>query len=199
MGRYRGPKYRWVEFGKTGEKCMHYRCAGSLPTAVAAIMAAVLAGCVDHGSSGGGPGKVSSQIEIDGSSTVYRLSVGTYELFRDEQPGVKMSINYAGTGGGFTKFMQGKLDIVDASRPIQQNEIEQAKQSGLEYIELPVAFDALTVAVNAGNDWAKELTVAELKKLWEPAAKDKVTRWSQIRAEWPDKKIELFGAGHDSG
>jgi len=171
----------------------------SLP-AGAALLAVALLGCTENGSgAGSGSGQLSGQIEIDGSSTVYRLTVGSYELFRDEQPGVKVTINYAGTGGGFTKFLQGKLDIVDASRPIQQNEIEAAKQAGLEYIELPVAFDALTVAVSAGNDWANEMTVAELKKFWEPAAKDKITRWNQIRDAWPDKKIELFGAGHDSG
>src|SRR3954468_15254544 len=167
---------------------MHYRYVGGFAAGAAAIMAAALAGCVDNGSSiGSGPGKVGGQIEIDGSSTVYRLTVGTYELFRDEQPAVKVTINYAGTGGGFTKFLQGKLDIVDASRPIQQNEIDQAKQAGIEYIELPVGSDALTVAVSGANDWANEITVAELKKLWEPAAKDKITHWNQVRDAWPDK------------
>src|SRR5690349_14325003 len=101
---------------------MSYRCVFRLALSEMALVAVMLIGCADQGSSTG-PGKVSGQIEIDGSSTVYRLSVGAYELFRDEQPGVKVTINYAGTGGGFTKFLQGKLDIVDASRPIQQNEI----------------------------------------------------------------------------
>jgi phosphate transport system substrate-binding protein len=154
----------------------------------------------DHGSGGATSGSgLTGTIEIDGSSTVYRLSVGAYELFREENPNVKVTVNYTGTGAGFGKFVEGKLDIADASRPIQQGEIDKAKANGVEYLELPVAFDALTVAVNSQNDWADAMTVAELKKLWEPAAKEKVTQWNHIRAEWPKKKIELFGAGHDSG
>jgi phosphate transport system substrate-binding protein len=169
---------------------------------LAAILLALVVGCDASAPTDGGAGgaeRLAGQIEIDGSSTVYRLSVGAYELFREEQPGVKVTINYVGTGAGFTKFLDGKLDIVDASRPIQQNEIDTAKERGLEYIELPVAFDALTVAVNAQNDWCQALTVDELKKLWEPAAKDNVTTWKHLRPQWPDEKIELFGAGHDSG
>ncbi len=159
--------------------------------AIAAIASLAGGGC-DSGDGG-------KTIEIDGSSTVYRLSVGVYEVFRESNPDVSVTVNYAGTGGGFKKFVAGKLDILDASRPIQENEIEEARKNGVEYIELPVAFDALTVAVNAGNDWCDEMTVAELKRLWEPGAKDNVTNWNHIRPEWPDKKIELFGAGHDSG
>ena len=169
-------------------------------------LAALAAGCGGCNSDGANtPGgnkpasKVSGTIEIDGSSTVYRLSVGAYELFREEHPGVNVTVNYSGTGAGFGKFIEGKLDIADASRPIQQGEIDKAQANGVEYLELPVAFDALTVAVNAQNDWADAMTVDELKKLWEPAAKDTITKWNQIRPEWPDKKISLFGAGHDSG
>jgi phosphate transport system substrate-binding protein len=120
-------------------------------------------------------------------------------LFQEEQPDVLITVNFSGTGSGFKKFLQGKLDIADASRPIQQSEIDQAKEAGIEYIELPVAFDALTVAVHAENDWANEITIDELKKLWEPDAKDTITKWNQIRPNWPDKEIKLFGAGHDSG
>jgi phosphate transport system substrate-binding protein len=164
---------------------------------------AILAGCNGNGDAppgrGGAAGNLTGTIEIDGSSTVYRLSVGAYELFREEQPGVKVTVNYTGTGAGFGKFVEGKLDIADASRPIQQSEIDKAKANGVEYYELPVAFDALTVAVNSENDWAEAMTVDELKKLWEPAAERKITRWNQIRPEWPDKQITLFGAGHDSG
>jgi len=164
--------------------------SGSLP----------MMGCSNpSGPPGPGKGSATPNIEIDGSSTVYRLSVGAYELFREEQPGVKATVNYVGTGAGFAKFVEGKLDIVDASRPIQQKEIDKAKANGVEYIELPVAFDALTVAVNGKNDWCSELSIDDLKKLWEPAAKDKITRWNQLRDQWPDERIELFGAGHDSG
>lgn len=170
-------------------------CGGGRVLVLAAVL---LAGC--GGGSGGGSGEgLSGHIEIDGSSTVYRLSVGAYELFREEQPGVKVTVNYVGTGAGFTRFVEGKLDIADASRPIQQSEIDKAKANGVEYIELPVAFDALTVAVHADNDWCSELSIDDLKKLWEPAAKDKITHWNHLRPEWPAERIELFGAGHDSG
>jgi len=151
------------------------------------------------GSSAASGEKLSGTIDIDGSSTVYRLTAGAYEMFQEEQPDVEITVNYSGTGGGFKKFLDGKLDIADASRPIQQSEIDLAKEKGIEYIELPVAFDALTIAVHAENDWATEITVAELKKLWEPAAKGTITKWNQIRSDWPDKEIKLFGAGHDSG
>jgi phosphate transport system substrate-binding protein len=155
-------------------------------------------GLPTNGSSSGGP-KLTGTIDIDGSSTVYRLTAGAYELFQEVQPEVQIPVNYSGTGSGFKKFLEGKLDIADASRPIQQSEIDQAKEAGIEYIELPVAFDALTIAVNAENDWATEITIDELKKLWEPGAKDTITKWNQIREGWPDKEIKLFGAGHDSG
>ena len=161
------------------------------------LLAAMIVGCGDNGSKTGAGLK--GKVEIDGSSTVYRLSMGAYEQFRDENPDVLVTVAYKGTGAGFADFVQGKLDIVDASRPISAKEMEKAKAAGVEYIELPVAFDALTIAVNAQNEWASEMTVAELKKLWEPAAKGTVMKWSQIRADWPDKEIKLYGAGHDSG
>lgn len=152
-------------------------------------------GCNGDSPSSGGQ----TAIDIDGSSTVYRLSAGAYELFQEGHPEVVITVNYSGTGSGFKKFLDGKIDIADASRPIQQSEIDIAKEKGIEYIELPVAFDALTIAVNAENDWSTEITVDELKKLWEPEAKETITRWNQIRPDWPDKEIKLFGAGHDSG
>ncbi len=165
---------------------------------VLGLLAAAVGGC-----GGGGDAKPSSRlqgkVEIDGSSTVYRLSMGAYEQFREENPDVLVTVAYKGTGAGFADFVQGKLDIVDASRPISEKEMEKAKAAGVEYVELPVAFDALTVAVSAQNDWASDMTVAELKRLWEPAAKGTVMKWSQIRAAWPDKEIKLYGAGPDSG
>jgi phosphate transport system substrate-binding protein len=163
-------------------------------TICTAIMMAASLGCAGCG--GGGETR---QVDIDGSSTVYRLSAGAYELFQEEHPEVVISVNYSGTGAGFKKFIDGKIDIADASRPIQQGEIDQAKERGIEFIELPVAFDALTVAVHGENDWADDISIDELKKLWEPAAKGVITRWNQIRPEWPDEEIRLFGAGHDSG
>jgi phosphate transport system substrate-binding protein len=169
----------------------------------------LLVGCSGGGGGGGTPpggpvgagqpSKLGGTVEIDGSSTVYRLSAGAHELFQEEHPDVEVVVNFSGTGAGFTKFLEGRIDILDASRPIQQNEIDKARGSGIEYIELPVAFDALTVAVHVDNDWVNEITIADLKKLWEPAAKGQVTHWSHLNPAWPDKKITLFGAGHDSG
>jgi phosphate transport system substrate-binding protein len=110
-----------------------------------------------------------------------------------------VTVGISGTGGGFKKFCRGETDISNASRPILKEEMALCKQNGVEYYELPVAFDALTVAVSPRNDWVKSMTVAELKKLWEPAAQGKITRWNQIRPEWPNQEIKLYGAGADSG
>jgi phosphate transport system substrate-binding protein len=179
-----------------------------LGLAMAATIALGMNGCDASPNSGeaSGTGDASATgkplagtIEIDGSSTVYRLSGGAYELFQSKQPDVVINVNFAGTGAGFTKFLEGKIDICDASRPISKSEIEKARAAGIEYIELPVAFDALTVAVNAENDWISEISIDQLKTLWQAEAKDKITRWKHLNPQWPDKPITLFGAGHDSG
>jgi phosphate transport system substrate-binding protein len=108
-------------------------------------------------------------------------------------------VGISGTGGGFKKFCNGETDISDASRPIKVSEVELCLDNDIKYIEIPVAYDGLAVMVNPKNDWTDSMTVKELKKLWEPAAQGKITRWSQIRAGWPDKEIHLFGPGVDSG
>ena len=136
-------------------------------------------------------------VQIDGSSTVYLISEAVAEEFQKAYPNVKVVVGISGTGGGFKKFTRGETDISNASRPIKSSEMEAAQQNGIEYIEIPVAFDALAVVVNKDNDWAKSMTVEELKKLWEPESK--VTMWSDIRPEWPKEKITLFGPGVDSG
>jgi len=148
---------------------------------------------------GSSPNSATGKIEIDGSSTVFKLTQAVAEEFRADNVGVQIKVDKSGTGGGFKNFVLGKLDICDASRPIAKNEIEQCKANGVEYIELPIAFDAITVAVNIQNSWCDAMTVAELKKLWEPEAEGKITKWKQIRDQWPDTKIELYGQGHDSG
>jgi phosphate transport system substrate-binding protein len=145
------------------------------------------------------PVAVTGKIDIDGSSTVFKLTQAVAEEFRSDNAGVQIKVDKSGTGGGFSKFVLGKLDICDASRPIAQKEIDLCKENGVEYIELPIAFDAITVAVNSQNSWCESMTTAELKKLWEPEAEGKITTWKQVREEWPDQKIELFGQGHDSG
>ena len=138
-------------------------------------------------------------ILIDGSSTVYPITEAMAEEFGKIRPDVRVTVGVSGTGGGFKKFCAGETDISDASRPIKPGEVERCAQNGIEYIELPVAFDGLAVVVNPQNDWVDYMTVAELKRLWEPEAQGNITRWNQIRPGWPDEEIHLFGPGTDSG
>jgi phosphate transport system substrate-binding protein len=142
-----------------------------------------------------------SQIKIDGSSTVYPITEAVANQFQQAnlQYAGRISVNFSGTSAGFKKFCTKETDISNASRPILKAEIETCKKNGVRFIELPVAYDALTIAVNSQNTWAKDVTIAELKKIWEPAAEGKITRWNQIRPNWPDKPIVLYGAGKDSG
>ena len=139
-------------------------------------------------------------IQIDGSSTVFPVTEAVAEEFQKAKKGkVKVTVGIAGTGGGFKKFCRGEIDISDASRPILKQEMEACRASGIEFFELPIAYDALTVIVNPKNDWVKALTVPDLKKMWEPTAQGKVTNWNQIRSEWPNAPLKLFGPGADSG
>jgi phosphate transport system substrate-binding protein len=141
-------------------------------------------------------------VAIDGSSTVFPVTEAVAEEFQiATKQGVKVTVGISGTGGGFKKFARGETDVSDASRPILKEEIEAAKSGGIEYIELPVCFDALTVVVNPACDWIENDTIslADLKKMWEPAAEGKVTHWNQINEKWPKEEIALFGAGTDSG
>lgn len=138
-------------------------------------------------------------VKIDGSSTVYPVTEAVAEEFQKANRGLKVTVGVSGTGGGFKKFCRGEIDISNASRPIQASEMEDCRKIGVEYIELPVAFDALTVVINPKNTWLKQATVAELKKMWEPAAQGKIMRWNQINPAWPDQPMKLFGAGSDSG
>jgi phosphate transport system substrate-binding protein len=138
-------------------------------------------------------------VKIDGSSTVYPVTEAVAEEFQKANKGLKVTVGVSGTGGGFKKFCRNETDISNASRPITKSEMDACKAAGVEYFELPVAFDALTVVINPRNTWLKQATVAELKKMWEPAAQGKITRWNQVNPAWPDQPIKLFGAGSDSG
>lgn len=150
---------------------------------------------------GSAPGIARSQVvQIDGSSTVFPVTEAVAEEFQKSKKGkVKVTVGIAGTGGGFKKFCRGETVISNASRPILKQEMDACKGSGIEYVELPVAFDALTVIVNPKNSWAASMTVAELKKIWEPGAQGKITNWNQVRDKWPNAPLKLFGAGADSG
>jgi phosphate transport system substrate-binding protein len=139
-------------------------------------------------------------IKIDGSSTVYPLTEAVAEEFQKANRGrIRVTVGIAGTGGGFKKFCRGETDIADASRPILKEEMDLCRKNGIGYSELPIAFDALTVAVSPKNTWMTSITVEDLKTIWEPAAQSKITKWNQIHSEWPDAPIVLFGAGSDSG
>jgi phosphate transport system substrate-binding protein len=139
-------------------------------------------------------------VKIDGSSTVYPITEAVAEEFQKaKQNRIKVTVGISGTGGGFKKFCRGETDISDASRPILKSEMADCAKAGIEYFELPVAFDALTVVVNPKNSFIKQLTIAEMKKMWEPAAQGKVTRWNQVNPAWPDAPMKLFGPGADSG
>ena len=139
-------------------------------------------------------------VTIDGSSTVFPVTEGIAEDFQKAKKGaVKVTVGISGTGGGFKKFCRGEIDISDASRPIAKKEMDACKAAGIEYFELPVAFDALTVVVNPKNNFIKQLSIDELKTMWEPAAQGKVMRWNQVNPAFPDAPLKLFGAGADSG
>lgn len=140
-------------------------------------------------------------VKVDGSSTVFPVTEAVAEEFQKAKKGsIRVTVGVSGTGGGFKKFCRGETDISNASRPILKKEIEDCKAAGIEFVELPVAFDALTVVVNPKNTWVeKGITVAELKKMWEPEAQGKVMKWNQVNPAWPDRDLKLYGAGADSG
>lgn len=139
-------------------------------------------------------------VKIDGSSTVFPITEAVAEEFQKARRGeVHVTVGISGTGGGFKKFCRGEIDVSDASRPILKKEMQACKEAGIEYIELPVAFDALTVVVNPNNIFIKQLTIAEMKKMWEPAAQGRVTRWNHVNPGWPNQEMKLFGPGADSG
>ena len=139
-------------------------------------------------------------VKVDGSSTVYPVSQAVAEEFQNSTKGaIKVTVGNSGTGGGFKKFVRGEIDVSDASRPILKAEMDLAAAAGIEYIELPICFDALTVVVNPANTWAETMTVEDLRKIWAPEAQGKITMWNQVRPEWPAAKITLFGPGTDSG
>jgi phosphate transport system substrate-binding protein len=139
-------------------------------------------------------------ITVDGSSTVFPIAEAVAEEFGKAHPDSRTpTVGISGTGGGFQKFCRGETDISNASRPIRPAEIEACQKAGVEYIEVPVAYDGLAIVVNPKNTWASTMTVDELKTLWSPDAQGKIMRWNQVRSTWPNREIRLFGAGVDSG
>jgi phosphate transport system substrate-binding protein len=158
-----------------------------------ALTALALVAC-GGGASGDG---LSGDIEVDGSSTVFPITEAVAEEFRRGEPGVQVNVGVSGTGGGFKRFVAGETDISDASRPIKASEAEEAAANGVEYIEMRVGTDGLSVVVNPNNDFAGCLTVAELKAIWEPGST--ISNWKDVRAGFPDQRLRLYGPGTDSG
>ncbi len=139
-------------------------------------------------------------VKVDGSSTVFPITEAVAEEYQIQKRGkVRVTVGISGTGGGFKRFCRGETDISDASRPILAAEMAVCAAAGIKYIELPIAYDALTLVVNPKSTWIDQITVAELKKMWEPAAQGVVTRWDQVNAKWPKAPLKLFGPGADSG
>jgi phosphate transport system substrate-binding protein len=165
---------------------------------VAGLALAACGGGGDSESAGSGEGdKVSGAVVIDGSSTVEPLSSAAAELFMEENPDANVTVGTSGTGGGFEKFCAGETDISDASRPIKESEIEKCKQNNIQYSQLTVANDALSVVVNPANDWATCLTVEQLNRIWAPGST--VKNWNEVDPSFPSEPLQLFGAGSDSG
>jgi phosphate transport system substrate-binding protein len=138
-------------------------------------------------------------VQTDGSSTVFPITEAMAEEFQRANKGARVVVGMSGTGGGFKKFCRGETDLSNASRPIRDSERAECKKNGVEFIELPIALDALSVIVNPNNTWVNELTVAELKTIWQPEAQGKVMNWKQVRDSFPDRPLKLYGPGVDSG
>ena len=178
----------------------------SLKALTLLVVTGFIAGC---GGSGGdssadagtaasaGDGALQGSVTLDGSSTVYPISEAVAEEFLAVAPRVRVTVGVSGTGGGFKKFLAQEIDINDASRTIKESESMEAEANGIEYLEIPVAFDGLSIVVNPQNDWVDSLTVAELQKIWQPGST--VDSWDDIRPDWPRAPIRLYGPGTDSG
>ncbi len=173
--------------------------AAASPTAAAPQAPAATAPAPSPTPQAAAPQKLSGTITIDGSSTVFPISEAVAEEFQKKYSGVKVTVGISGTGGGFKKFCNKETDISDASRPIKDSEVELCQKNGREYIELPVAFDGLAVVVHPQNDWVDYMTVEELHLIWKPESQGVITRWNQVRPNWPDAPLNLYGAGTDSG
>ena len=163
--------------------------ARGLPLALCWVL---LAGCESRA--------IDGLVRIDGSSTAYPIVEAMAEEYQARHRGqARVTVGISGTGGGFKKFCRGQSDLATASRPIHGTEIEDCARLGVQFIELPIAFDAVTVLIHPDNDWARTLTVAQLRRIWEPAAQGRIQRWNQVEAHWPDLPLRLYAPGTDSG
>lgn len=162
-------------------------------------MALSLAACGGQSSSGSSGDGLSGDVIVDGSSTVEPLSSAAATMFRDQEPDVNVTVATSGTGGGFKRFCAGETDISDASRPISEDEKAACAKSGVEFTEIIVANDGLSLVVNPENEWADCLTTKQLATIWGPESESTVTTWNQVDPSFPSERLDLFGAGTDSG
>ncbi len=171
--------------------------------AAATALTALTIGCSSQpaamNSSTTTPASISGSVRIDGSRTVFPISEAVAEAFGEDFPDVRVSVSQNGTSAGMSKFLLKENDICDASRPIKDEEKQKAKDAGIEYIELTIAYDGLAVVVNPQNDWCDSITLSELKAMWRPEADGEIVRWNQVNASWPEEPLKLFGAGTASG
>ena len=144
-------------------------------------------------------GRPASDLKVDGSSTVFVVSEAVAEEFQRAHSNVRITVGQSGTGGGFQKFCRSETDISNASRPIRPEEIAVCKAAGIEFIELPIAYDGIAIVANPKATWIQAITTDELKTMWAPEAEGQVMRWNQVRPSWPNQELHLFGAGVDSG
>ena len=172
---------------------------GAGNTAYKTLLAGVTVLAMGTGCGTGGDSTGTGLIAIDGSSTVFPITEAVAEEFQLTSPSARVTVGISGTGGGFSKFCAGEIDISDASRPIKPAEIEACAAAGIEFVELAVAYDGISVVVHPDNDWVDTLTVEDLKRMWEPAAQGTVLRWEQVKTGWPGTELHLFGPGADSG
>jgi phosphate transport system substrate-binding protein len=168
------------------------------------VIAVVLLGSLALAGCGGtqpqqGAAAAPGVIALDGSSTVFPIAEAVAEEFQRAHAGTRVTVGTSGTGGGFQKFCRAETDLSNASRPIKQSEAQACAAAGIDFIEIPVAYDGLSVVVNPTNTWVASMTTAELKRLWQPEAQGTVMKWSDIRQGWPDREIHLYGPGTDSG
>ena len=159
------------------------------------LMSFIITSCGSDSKSDGST--LSGVVKVDGSSTVFPITEAVAEEFGKKYPKVRVTVGISGTCGGFKKFCSGEIDINDASRTIKEKEVKKAKENNIEYIELPVAYDGLSVVINKDNDFIDYLTVKELNAIWKYGSSMK--KWSDVRANWPKKDIKLYGPGTDSG
>lgn len=173
------------------------RAIALLALALLALIVSLLTTTASGPLNAQGGQELRGRVRVDGSSTVYPVTAAIAEDFGALQPRIRVTVGLSGTGGGFKKFVIGETDINDASRPIKELEVKACREHKIDFMELPVAFDGLSVLVNPKNDWCDSLTVEELKRIWEPESQ--VNRWSDIRPGWPDQPLRLYGPDHDSG